>query len=332
VKLSRNTLKALLSKAIQRGPFDDVFETLREDDPLDDPEMRNKLLAWLVAGLCPTSHVTLKTQYCDQTVFLAVKANDWATVPDNQLLGRVGCADSTLFPLRSSDGELLGRIGIAYNALVGMPGAIAYQGVVCGRMKGLAGVALARANNDDARRVEALPAGSTAVWQAWADDVLKNALPLNLETKLRLHPLVPGRDLAVWKLGKDELTLVELVDLLSTKDEVLLHKGTISHDDSDDMSSDRFSGFKPLNHLVCLPSMSPRDSPWDGLPTSQGYDTFPWFLGVSPMHYQEQFERELTARWGAFEEDEQDEYVVGDVDGIEVMRLATPYRRSPPAA
>ncbi len=294
------------------------------------------MLAWLVASLCPTSAVRLKTQYCDQTPQLVVAANDWAMIPDDHLVGRVGCDTARLFPLRSVDGELLGRVGIARSE-ISRHGSIVYQGVVCGRMKGLVGVVQARANNDDARRVKALPAGSTAEWKAWAYEILFNSNQLLLlDDKLRMHPLLPDRDLAVWVRRDYELPLLQLIEILSKKDEVLLHEDAVSHDSADDVSADRFSRlFSAVDHLVCVPSMSPRESIWDldkVYSTSSGPDAFPWFLDVPPINYLDRFQRELTAQWGAFEANAEDDQVVGDVHGIEITRSVTRYRRSPPSA
>lgn len=327
VRLTHNTLVALLGRAKRRGRFGDVFEEARKGDLVDDPKAISQLLAQLVAGLCPMSHVTLRTQYCDQPAARVVDANDWTTVSDDQLLGRVGCARSKLFALRESDGQILGRVGLGANPLFGAPGAIAYGGVLCGAMKGLAGVAVARANNEDARRVEARPGGSSEAWRTWADEVLQSTAASDLEARLHLHPLLPDRDLAVWKLGEVELTLGQLIEAMSDSDEIVVHNGSISHEDSDDMSSDRFDRFKPRKDIVCMPSLSPRNYQWGGMPSLNGYDAFPWLLGVSPINYQRRFKQELTARWGEFEEIEFDEYIVGDVEGLEVIRFATGYRR-----
>jgi hypothetical protein len=58
---------------------------------------------------------------------------------------------------------------------------------------------------------------------------------------------------------------------------------------------------------------------------------FPWFLDVAPIDYQSRLEAELTPVWGRFDKHEENDAAVGEVDGIEIRRSVTVYRRAPPA-
>lgn len=306
-------------------------ENIFEEQPESAEKIANKRhlhLALLVAGLCPASPVRLTTELDGQKKYLAVAPNDWKTIPDRQLLNRVACLSSSLQPL-SAAGELIGRVGFDTSTYPERPGSIIYGGVVCGHICGLAGVVRARGNNTDACRAKATPGGTLDEWRTWASLQLTNS-SLGSEELIRLHPLLPELDLAVWTTEKEDLTLAQIMSRYEDASELLFHSDEVHHDDADDMSSDRFRNFfKPASKLVCCPSFTPRDSIWsfaDSVPGS-GDHVFPWFLEVSPIRYEQRFEAELKRRWGAFECDE-DTFVVGDVDGTEIMRMVKRYFRA----
>ena len=86
-----------------------------------------------------------------------------------ELTSRVHCMHNHLTPLRGESGALIGRVGLMqYDS----PGALVLHGVRCGKLPGLVGLALARENNQDARRSKASVAGSRTAWSDWAKHVL----------------------------------------------------------------------------------------------------------------------------------------------------------------
>ena len=330
VRMTEAKLDLLLRANVPYEPFAGIFpEPPKSAEEI--AETRGKKLAWLVAWLCPSSSVQLTTRLEAQTKYLAVAPNDWKTIPDQHLLGRLICAGHSLHPLRAEDGELMGRIGFDSSTFPQRPGSIVYGGVVCGQMRGLAGIVRARENNNDARRAKATPGGTLSAWKTWSE--LQLAGPaLGVEELLRLHPLFPQLDLAVWTTDKEALTLAQLVARHEDASELLLHDGTVDHDDADDMGSDRFKTFfKPTNELICCPSFRPSNSVWNFAVVSvpgSGKDAFPWFLDVSPIDYGERFEAELQKSWGAFECEDGDILTVGDVDGVEITRSVKRYFRA----
>ena len=192
-------------------------------------------------------------------------------------------------------------------------------------MPGLVGLALARENNRDARRTEASVTGSTAAWSEWASQVLDGQPNQKINALLRLHPLLRDRDLPVWLHGPHALTLSDLVARIVARDELRIHLGEVSHEDDDDMSQNRFnSEFELSDDVVITPKFRPGYRWASNVP-------FPWFLGVAPIDYQSRLESELTRIWGGFEKHEKDNAVVGEVEGIEICRSVTVYRRAPPA-
>lgn len=330
VRLSDAKLDLLLEASVPNDPFARIL-AVQPKSAEEIADMRSKKLAWLVACLCPSSSVQLTTKLEARTKYLAVAPSDWKTMPDQHLLNRVICAGHSLHPLRTEDGELIGRLGFDSSSFPERPGSIVYGGVVCGQVRGLAGIIQARENNNDARRAKATPGGTLDAWRTWAMLQLENRA-LSVKELLCIHPLFPQLDLAVWTTGKENLTLAQLISQQESASELLLHDGTVDHDDSDDMGSDRFKNFfKPTDGLICCPSFRSQDSVWAFAVASvpgSGNDAFPWFLGVSPIDYGERFEAELKKRWGAFECQEEDLLAVGDVDGVEITRSVKRYLRT----
>ncbi|MGH8553964.1 MAG: hypothetical protein ACREUD_00025 [Gammaproteobacteria bacterium] len=139
---------------------------------------------------------------------------------------------------------------------------------------------------------------------------------------MKLHPLLRDHDLPVWYHGRDDMTLDDLVARVVSTDELRIHVGEVSHEDEDDMSSDRFaSGFTLSDDVAIMPNFG------------VGWNReahFPWFLGVAPIDYQSRLEAALTGVWGGFEKHKKHDAVVGEVDGkdgIEIHRSVTVYRR-----
>ncbi len=139
---------------------------------------------------------------------------------------------------------------------------------------------------------------------------------------LTLHPLLRDHDLPVWGYGAHTLTLADLVARVVASDELRIHVGVVSYENSDDLSSHRFdSEFELSDDVVITPKFRPGYRGNPDLP-------FPWFLGIPPIDYQSRLEAELTRVWGGFEKHEEDG-VVGEVEDVEIRRSVTVYRRGP---
>ena len=120
--------------------------------------------------------------------------------------------------------------------------------------------------------------------------------------------------------------VADLVARVVASDELRIHLGDVSHEDHHDISRYRFDhGFELSDHVVIMPRFKPSYTGWIIK------DLFPWILGVALIDYRLRLEAELTRHWGGFEEHEDDDAVVGEVDGIEIRRSVTVYRRVPSA-
>lgn len=127
----------------------------------------------------------------------------------------------------------------------------------------------------------------------------------------------------MWRFGTHVLTLNDLIARVVASDELRVHLGEVSHEDYDDVGSDRFRSVRKLSDQLVITPHNPSNRGWRGCETQD----FPWLLGVAPIDYKSLLEAELTRHWGGFEEYEQDDAVVGEVDGIEIYRTVTLYRR-----
>ena len=331
VRLSDKKLDAMLESTVRSSPFDGGFKNLLRRRK-DEPNRRDKLLALLVASICPASPVKITTQLASGTKYLAVGPNDWITLQDQQLLDRVGGGGKKLFPLTSGDDRLIGRLGFGGYSFDSCPASIVYQGIVCGELIGLKGMVCSGENNKDARRAKAVPDGCLDDWRNWARSVIGGSDELNLDQKLRLHLLLPEQDLAVWITGGGSITLDAVMRRVELSEEIILHRGVIAHDDHDEVTSNRFlHGFEPVRDLICYPTLTPTESAWTvsgGYIAANGREAFPWFTGVEPIDYLARFEAALKSKWGAFELEELDEHSVGYVDGVEILRGLSRYFKS----
>lgn len=307
--------KKLLGILLKQAYFSDPDKVLLREG--------SKLLPALAGWLCPASEVTVHVQFADTPRIAVVAPNDWINIGQEALTGRLHCADGHLVPLRDECGNLIGRVGMdpRHDGRC----SVVLHGVRCGEIPGLVGVALARENNRDARRTEAAVAGSTAAWSRWAEQVLAGQPNLEIGALLKLYPLLPDRDLPVWRYGAYAMTLNDLVAQIVVTHELRIHLGEVSHEDYDDVGHDRFRAvFNVSGQLVITPQYEPSHI------GSERRD-FPWLLGVAPIDYKSRLEAELTQHWGGFEEHFDDWAVVAEVDGIEIYRSVTVYRRVPAA-
>jgi hypothetical protein len=293
----------------------------RFETPGADAVLRggSELLPALVGWLCPASEVSLYARFADAPTVAVVAPDDWIHLGQEVLIRRVQCEDAHLVPLRDESGALIGRVGLARHF---RGAAVVLHGVCCGYLQDLSGLVLARENNQDARRTEASVAGSTAAWSRWAAQVWAGQSDLEIELLLKLHPLLPDHDLPVWRAGVHAVKLDDLVARIVASDELRVHLGEVSHEDYDDVGRDRFhAGFELSDDVVIMPGFPP------DFMQLVARDRFPYLLGVMPIDYQSRLEAELARHWSGFEEYEEDDALVGEVDGIEIRRPVTVYRR-----
>jgi hypothetical protein len=335
VKFSDAQLKVLLPDVKVHYKLDNISDNLNERftdlfpmKPSSDDEMANSF-AWLVAFLCPASPVKLTTIFGSHNRFVSVNGGDWKSIDDSILLARSRCQKTLILPLKDVTGRILGRVGLASDSYYSGEASLVYQGVLCGKAPGLAGICEAAQNNLDARRESAKPGGSLAEWADWAKRLLDCVADLSLTETLQLHPLIPELDLAVWRFQGEIMTMKILVTRVIDFDEIMLHQGDIFHDDDDDVTLARFSSsFTAGNNLICMPDFSWGDSFSDPIEENGRY--FPWSVGAKAIDYRSRLLAAIHETGSEMSEVDETAYVVGEVDGAEIVRHAVKYKRSTP--
>jgi hypothetical protein len=335
VKVSDARLKLLLPDVKVRYKSTENFDGLNEifadlfpKKPTSDEERANSF-AWLVAFLCPTSPVKLSTRFGSHNGFFSVNGGDWKSIDDSILLARSRCEKALILPLNDVTGRTMGRVGLASDSYHSGEASLVYQGVLCGKAPGLAGICEAAQNNLDARRESAKPGGNLAAWADWAKRLLDCAAGLSLAQTLQLHPLIPELDLAVWRFQGEIMTMKILVTRVIDFDEIMLHQGDIFHDDDDDVTLARFSSsFTAGNNLICMPDFSWGDSFSDPIEENGRY--FPWSVGAKAIDYRSRLLAAIHETGSEMSEVDETAYVVGEVDGAEIVRRAVKYKRSTP--
>jgi len=281
------------------------------------PTLKIDYLTALVGTICPTSDVKIVARFnADKQE--VVLPNDWASISDQMLLGRVNNHKAILHNVYSLEGALKGRLGLAS---VHGGAIVTINGVRSGTLHSLAGVLTTTENNLDAKR-DSARLGKDIDWQRWALDVSEQQERIDFKGKLILHAIAPSIDFSVWEVCGGYISLSELEEKLAMLSEVTTHEGEITHEDDDDMSSYRFDSFEPIQDLICIPSFGRY------LHYVRVAGEFPWCAGVLPIDYVEIFENKLSSVWGAFEKEDEDQFEVGDVDGIEITRSVVHYTKS----
>jgi hypothetical protein len=292
--------------------FDPSWDTMDLEDKYR--VLFSQDLRTVIANLCPTLDVKVSLRIGTKHPVTIVTPNDWQKMKP---LALVRCAITTLFPavpemlldLRETSGALLGRIGyVASNSAV-----VTYGGMRAGTIPNLAGVLLGE-NNSDLARSKSRPVASREAWQRWAEKWIDSVSELDAEAFADLQPLCPGRDLPVYRIKDAKLSEAELIEWLRSQHTVRVFEGFPTHEDTDDISNDRFDhGFELTDGIIILPAITK--------PLAQA-------LGFPLIDYTDRLEFALRTAWGEFEKSMGDDEPIGDVDGLEIIRRLTRYARA----
>lgn len=314
VRLSADRASEILTLGSSTRSFGQVTDKKKLLNGSLDTKLRMS-----ITRLCPASPVTITTRVRRAQPDLAIRANDWARIPDAELKKRLVDDARVLVPV-VADGRTIGRLGLpsySHNAAA----AITYRGVHAGELLGLVGLVEAASNATDARREAALPAGTIEQWREWAMQIMSQ-YELTKRQMLMLHPLVPDRDFAVYTLGENHVTLKQLTAAFAKMDEIFVHRGEISYDGDLGLSPKEFDAeFSPAKKLLCLPSL------WT-IAHPVGFSrSFPWVLGVGAIDYSDIILRLLDDTWGQYEREFDERYEIGTVDEVGIFREVKVLRR-----
>jgi len=322
VALDDNTLMKLLEGI--RDPTGDVFAHIFQTPTT--AAARRAVVAErfnlgifnvLVANLCPTLDIKVCVKVTNREAEAVVNPDDWETMAPAKLLARVhpgyrGMDGQKLIDLRETSGFLAGRIGYRNGYFSGA--IVTHRGLRSGIVPRLVGVVLGH-NNMDLARSESLPMASHDAWRRWAEEWIDSAANDDVDALADLHPLCLGRDLPVYRFGGKQLTEAQLSEWLQAQSEVRVFEGLPKYDDyyNDEVSRDSFDRhFTPRDDILFRPST-------DGALAKA--------LGFPKINYTERLEVALRTAWGEFEEWEDDDGCVGDVNGVDITRSVTRYVR-----
>lgn len=338
VRISNAKFKSILESRTRGSVFNipgfsSIFDSPQNQKSEKEIEIDlGNSFACVISRLTPASSVDITTKVGNGPIYSAVTANDWPTIDDNILHSRASSSEAPVFELSDETGQLIGRVGLPKGDSFGESACIFYNGIASGRVTGLVGLVQASGNNSDAARATAIPAGDIATWTRWAHAVLGGIPKLHRFQYLSLHPLLVEHDFPVWTFANKQLTLSALEKRIAELDEILVHEGRITHEDSDDVGSSSFSHyFTAVHALICIPNYRHNSKGWLSISfngNSTSHCEFPWFTGAQPIDYESRLIQSLNRAWGKFELSEEGDAVVGDVNGVEIERSVCIYRRT----
>ena len=313
VLISQDKLKALCTKK---------SSWLRKDDS----SLNSFVQA--CARLAPAIDLNLYVINCGEDRQLAVRANDWLSLPAIDLLRRIipGYLESTsanqfglwthLSELYDETGNIIGRCAANPFLLLGPnPGIGVVNGLLAGDVSGIAGLIMSKPQGDLAR-TEAVPAILLSSIQRWAENqkelLLKNEkLSVSHSALLALF----GASHTALKVGNfrgQAVSFEALIDFTRELDEVIVHSGEINFEEDDDVSRRDFEDhFEVIENILELPRLM-HYSKWLDQINDDNISCEFWSLDSA-------LEEALVAAWGQVVWDEET-VSVGYVNGNEINR------------
>jgi hypothetical protein len=280
------------------------------------------------ARLAPAVDMNLYVKSSGEDRQLAVKANDWLSLPSIDLLRRIipGYLDSTsanqfglwthLAELYDETGSIIGRCAVQPFFYFGtVPGIGVVKGLLAGNVDGVAGIIMSKPQSDLARR-EAIPSILLSEVQCWAENqkelLLKNGKLSANHSALLARFGASHTALLVGKFKGQVVSYEVLIDSTRELDEVIVHSGEIDFDEDDNVLLRNFEdGFDAIENLLELPQLM--DAPnWLEQINDNNVSCKSWSLESA-------LEAALVAAWGQVDWVEQT-VTVGYVSGDEISR------------
>lgn len=231
-----------------------------------------------------------------------------------------------LTDIRNGSGKLIGRCAVS-TGFKEKPALGVTKGILAGYISGMTGVVISKPQTDLARQ-SAMPDISRGDLQTWAEqqkDILFNRGALNLPLSQALAEYGANQEhLIIGTIGRKVFTRKAFQDRLSKMDNLVVHRGEITHEGDDGVKESSFKDFVPEPNLLAL-NQSYRSKPsWMGEIPSDGIADQYWSITHA-------FETALVAAWGDESQWEEgyEKTVVGTVDGTEIERACDVYTRLP---
>jgi len=220
------------------------------------------------ARLAPAVDVNLYVKTGSEARQLAVKANDWLSLPPIDLLRRIipGYLESTssdqfglwtlLAEVYDDNGDIIGRCAVQPLLYFGPKSGVGVvKGLLAGNVDGIAGIIMSKQQNDLARR-EAIPDILLSALQRWAESqkelLLKNGKLTVSRCALLAFFGASHIALKIGEIGEEAVSREDFIDLVSGLDEIVVHSGEISYDSDDDVREKDFENNFEINEDVFI--------------------------------------------------------------------------------
>lgn len=279
----------------------------------------------MIAAIAPACDVSINV-FEEGKLVGSTLASDWLEVSASVLLRRISGENATakhewekLVELRDEEGRIYGRARI--DPTPGSTrGLLTVDGLAASGASLIAGVLIG--TETTASRNEALPIVPGHVLSAWASDqaivFVSAAIPDAEKARVaaivcRLGGSVAELPIIYWRgewMNGDEFT-----EALEGEDELTLHVGYFDHDEDDYVTKRDFEASFEVHDKVAQTAGGSFDHKWIAAST-KGTESTPAKI----------IERILEAAWGTVEV-EDDTLVVGEVNGSEIYRSVTVYKR-----
>ncbi|EGL62691.1 ATPase domain-containing protein [Agrobacterium sp. ATCC 31749] len=282
-------------------------------------------LSDMVASIAPACDVTISVSEDEETIGTTA-ANDWLEVDSSILLRRITGENAAakqewekLVELRDEEGRIYGRARIDPYPIASR-GLLTVDGLAASKVSSIAGILIG--TEITASRNSAIPIVPAHVLAAWASEqaIAFGTAAIPDEEKARVAAIVAsfGGDVAELPVVRWEgewMNSKRFSEAMQLEEEVTLHTDTITHEEDDVVTKREFEASFEVYGKVAQTVGGSLAYEWVSKVT-QG-------KGATPARI---IERLLVAVWGEVEEDD-DTMVVGDVNGSEIYRTVTVYKR-----
>lgn len=291
----------------------------------------------VIAAIAPACDVAIKV-FQDDKLVGATEAGDWLDIETVALLERIAGGQSSpvnfaggeeLAELRDEEGRLYGRARIEADNEWLKSGLLTVDGLAASKIGLIAGILIGVETT--ASRNAAEPIVPASVLAAWSSEqgiaIAESEVSDEEKAKGAAIVLACGGDIGDLPiiLWQDKwMTSTDFVAAVKDLDRFVLHDGSISHEDDDDVTKRDFEAFfKPdakIARTVSGRHGRPGSNDWIASVTHG--------KGSTPAHAVEKL---ILGVWDDYGSDD-DAVVVGEANGSEIYRSVTIFTRSYPAS
>ena len=312
-------------------------------------------LSQVVEALAPALEVDVFTQETGEGKVKTVAAGDWRALPADRLLNRIApgsflspwtqreaaIATRNLSPIFDSNGNIQGRCAVVENtdSFFGIQaGIVTVGGIYGGRINGIAGI-LTGCQVDRLDRSAAIPTVEGPALIQWADqqaNMLRETMELTWTRSARLLALGSDPDgLLIIRHGNEDWSASRLKLALNCIDELwLLEDREYSYDsDIDEVQKSKFEKHLELDSRIFVVKVGTSINEFiHDAGISIHADAAHWprpLLGDRPSQPAQIFEAVVNSTWPDCELVENQEVVIGKVQGVEIVRSVSIIYKTP---